>query len=213
MLNKNELKLVNEIVKTFDDTVEVIATANNITVVEVDPSLNEVYTDKAKFMDEMKEIIKTVFNEVDRKKAVSWLNEIINIKYNHLKNIVLAATERGSFNDIDKHIKLLDDFINLYCYDALSLKQSQSIQTYRDIIINCKTVSELHETLKDIYYMKQNENIKNNNYIISTIKDVESDKEFFKNEYLKNSEYYDPEVDEHLAKYKMLNRKFMYIAG
>ena len=215
MLNENELATVNKIVKGFDNSVEVIADTKCITIVEKDITLNEVFTDKVKFIEEVRSLVKSSILNLkgeEKKIAVRNLIDLNNIKYNHLKKIVLDATEKGTFKDINKHIKMLDDFINLYTLDACSLKKSQSIKTYRDIIINCDTVLELQETLKDVYYMKQAENVKNNDYIIATIEEVAADKELFKNECDKDSSLYDLEVDEHLSRYKVLNRKFMYIA-
>lgn len=58
MLNKNEVILVNEVVKALDNTVEVIADSNSITIVERDATLNEVFNDKIKFIDEIKELVK-----------------------------------------------------------------------------------------------------------------------------------------------------------
>lgn len=88
-------------------------------------------------------------------KAIEYITELNNIKYNHLKNIVLESTKLGTFKDVSKQIELLDNFINLWTMDSCSLKQSQSIKTYHDLIINCETYIELQETLKDIYYMKK----------------------------------------------------------
>ena len=68
------------------------------------------------------------------------------------------------------------------------------------------------ETLKDIYDMKQAENIIDNDYIIRLTEEVENDKEFFVNECNINHELYDPEVAEYLNGFKKLNEKFMYLA-
>lgn len=219
MLNKKELLLVNEVVKGFDNTCYVVANKKEITIIEtVDGIENSVFSDKIEFIEELincvKNDLKSNFPDLERKTAVNYLIELNNIKYNHLKNIVLEASniKHITNEDWNKSITLLDNFINLWCYSDLSLNKSQSIKTYRDIIINCETVEELQETLKDIYYMKKAENVKNNDYIIETIEAVKADKEFFKNECDKHHELYDEETAEYLNSFKVLNKKFMYIA-
>lgn len=217
MLNKKELLLVNEVVKGFDNTCYVVANEKEIIIIETAEGIeNSIFSDKIEFIEELincvKNDLKSNIPDLERKTAVKYLIELNNIKYNHLKNIVLEATKSVTLENLNKSITLLDNFINLWCYSDLSLKKSQSIKTYRDIIINCETVKELQETLKDIYYMKKAENVKNNDYIIETIEAVKADKEFFKNECDKHHELYDEEAAEYLNSFRLLNKKFMYIA-
>ena len=135
-----------------------------------------------------------------------------NKEYNNLKNIVLEATNDVPWKSLNKAIYLLDSFISTWCDKKFSLNKSQSIKTYRDIIISCDSIEELQETLKSIYDMKRAENVINNDYIIRLTEEVKNDKEFFINECNTNHELYDPEVAEYLNGFKKLNEKFMYLA-
>ena len=138
--------------------------------------------------------------------------ELNNTEYNSLKNIVLQSTNNVTWKNLKKAINLLDNFINIWIDDKFSLNKSQSIKTYRDIIISSESIEELQETLKAIYDIKQAENIINNDYIIRLTEEVENDKEFFANECNEDHELYDSEIAEHLSGFKVLNKKFMYLA-
>ena len=138
--------------------------------------------------------------------------ELNNTEYNSLKNIVLESTNNVTWKSLKKAINLLDNFINIWIDKEFSLNKSQSIKTYRDIIINSESIEELQKTLKAIYDMKKAENIINNDYIIRLTEEVKNDKEFFVNECNINHELYDIEVAEYLNGFKKLNEKFMYLA-
>lgn len=134
-------------------------------------------------------------------------------EYNKTKEMVLKESENTTWETLKVTIIMLDTFVNVWAEDEkLSLKRSQSLKTYRDIIINSENPSELNALLRDIYEMKKIENVKNNDYIIKTKKELEDDYFFFMDEVNKDSNLFDEEVYNHLKSFKTLNDKFVYLA-
>lgn len=134
-------------------------------------------------------------------------------EYNRTKEMVLTTTEKSDWKTLKIDIIMLDTFVSMWAEDEnLSLRRSQSLKTYRDIIVNSETPEELNALLKDIYEMKKIENVKNNDYIIKTKKELEDDYFFFMDEVNKDSEFFDEEVYNHLKSFKVLNDKFVYLA-